>query len=154
MVPWWKRLVYSLVSLIAAVIVTCGYSGFQEIIAIPNVHSNAVGLLAFVCYTFLFSLPGWLLALPIVLVATDIQGWRFWMYFAIGSCIGPVMILGVSLYYFLTSTSFAGFAQDSFMCVYLASSISIMTALIYLLLLQRAQQRSSQKKTKSDLPLC
>jgi len=147
MVPWWKRLAYSLLSVMAAVIVTCTFSDFWESKANSNAHVSANGLLLFVCYALIFSIPGWLLALPIVFVVANFRGWRFWMYWVIGSAIGPVVILGFALYSFLKSPKSAGFSPPIEL-VYLAAAVSSLTTLIYLLLTKRAQRQRPQRTTE------
>jgi hypothetical protein len=46
---------------------------------------------------FLFALPGWLIALPFVILLKDAQKWRGWVTLLIGTCIGPSFILIWSL---------------------------------------------------------
>ena len=149
MVPWWKRLVYSLISAVIGA-ATCG-----SIIAIPQFLSNAhsrissMGLLTGVIYfdtwVVVLSVPGWLLAIPIVLLVRNIRGWRFWMYCAIGILFGPALILAVGFYSALRAPSFAGFPGDSMSVVYIAGAVSGLTGFLYLVLLRSAQNRLSAR---------
>ncbi len=45
----------------------------------------------------LFALPGWLLAMPFVLLFKDAEGRRMWLTLLIGTAIGPAFIGGWSL---------------------------------------------------------
>jgi hypothetical protein len=147
MVAWWKRLIYSLVSAVLGA-GTCGawVAGDQFV---SNAHGNlsALGLstavLFFDPWVIFLSLPGWLLAVPVVLLVRNIQGWRFWMYWGLGLLFGPAMILGISLYSTVRAPNFAGFPGNSISLVYLAGAISGLSSLIYLLLLRRGQVRAA-----------
>ena len=90
-------------------------------------------------YTFLCSLPGWLLALPIIWLVNDLKTWRFWALLALGTGIGPLLMFAVALYTALTSTGFAEFTPEAKNLVFLATAISGLTTLIYLLLLRKPQ---------------
>lgn len=142
-VRWWKRLFYSLIS----VVIGAGFCGAfvvsQQMIANPHRPFSPqawFGSIVFFDYwVVLLSLPGWLLAIPAVLLVKDLSGWRFWVYLALGSCIGPVLILGIASYFALSAPRFVGFPQNSMPTAGLAAGISCLTTLIYLLLLLRAQ---------------
>lgn len=147
MVPWWKRLIYSL----GSVIVGAGAAGAlvagREFISSSHGHVSAMGLtiagLGFDCWVVILSLPGWLLAIPVVLLVRYTYGWRFWMYWALGTCVGPALILGVALYSALRAPNLEGFPGDSMSVVYLAGAISFLSTLLYLLLLRRARIRAA-----------
>lgn len=146
MVPWWKRLIYSLVSVIFGAGISGAFVAVQESIGNSHAHLNAITLstaiLFFDSWVFLLSLPGWGLAVPIVLLVRNIRGWRFWVYWAIGVCFGPALVLAAELSTAVRSPGLAGFAGNS-MVVYLAAAISGLTTLFYLLLLRRGQMRAS-----------
>jgi hypothetical protein len=146
-IPWWKRLIYSLVSVMVGGGLTGAWIGAQQYIADSHGRISAVGLLIairmFDGWVVLLSLPGWFLACPIVLIVKNVRGWRFWMYLAIGVCFGPALILAVALYSALQAPSLAGFPGNSISVVYVAGAVSGLTTIIYLSLLRRAQTRSS-----------
>lgn len=144
MVSWWRRLLYSLASVIAAIIVICTFIQILEAFAGPKFHGIRGEFLASIVDFLFFSLPGWLLAVPLVLVTRNIGGWRFWMYWAIGSAIGPLMILGIALYSFLTSPKSSAFASGSITFAYFAAAVSSLTTFFYLLSLREAQRQSRQ----------
>jgi hypothetical protein len=45
----------------------------------------------------LFALPGWMIALPFVVLLKDAEGWRGWATLLIGTTIGPAFMLAWSL---------------------------------------------------------
>jgi hypothetical protein len=143
MVRWWKRLFYSLISVVIGAGVCGGVLVSQQMIMNPHMRFSLqawLGSIAFFDYwVVLLSLPGWLLAIPAVLLVRDLRRWRFWVYLALGSFIGPVLILGIAFYSAVRAPNFAGFPRDSMSTAYLAAGISFLTTLIYLLLLRRAQ---------------
>ena len=145
MVPWWKRLIYSLVSAVVGAGVSGACGAAQQFIANAHGHLSPMGLwtaiLFFDPWVIMLSLPGWALAVPIVLLVRNIRGWRFWMYWVIGLCLGPALILAVTLYSGPGLAAFTG--NNSMSPFYLAAAISGLTTLIYLLLLRRAQARAS-----------
>ena len=44
-----------------------------------------------------FALPGWFLALPLVIYFKNANGWRIWAILAIGTAIGPCFLLCLAL---------------------------------------------------------
>jgi hypothetical protein len=144
MVPWWKRLIYSLVSAVVGAGVSGACAAAQQFVANSHGHLSAMGLwtaiLFFDPWVIVLSLPGWVLAIPIVLLVRNIRGWRFWMYWAVGILIGPVLIMAVALY---SGPGLGGLPGGSMSLLYLATAISALTTLIYLLLLRRGQARAS-----------
>jgi hypothetical protein len=143
MVAWWKRLILSAISWLVAGAVFGAILALQNIVFNPNAHFEAAELLGGIWVVVLCSLPGWLLAIPVVLIAKDLHGWRFRVYWAIGSCIGPLLIYSVALYFFLTSPNTSSFAPEAKNVVYLATAISSLTTIIYLLLLRWAHTRAA-----------
>jgi hypothetical protein len=137
MVPWWKRLIYSLV----AVMVTASLCGaivlLSHAVKSPAQHYSATGLLGmFLFFEFLvliLAFPCWLLATPIVLIATNLRGWRFWMYWAIGSSIGPLYWFGRKLAGLDTNRKLFGGPYAEI------SVVSVLASLAYLALIRRAQ---------------
>ncbi len=144
MVPWWKRLIYSLVSAVLGAGVSGACAAAQQFITTSRGHLSAMGfwtaILFFDPWVIVVSLPGWVLAIPIVLLVKNIRGWRFWMYWAIGVCIGPALILGVALY---SGPGLAAIPGGATSLIYLAAAISGLTTLLYLLLLRRGQARAA-----------
>lgn len=152
MVPWWKRLIYSLVGAVLGAGLSGGFVAAQQFISSSHGRVSAIGLmltvLSFDVWVVALSLPAWGLAVPVVLMVRDIRGWRFWVYLGLGACFGPALILGIALYSALRAPNFAGFPGDSMSVAYMAGAISLLTTAIYLLLLRAAQMRlSAREKT-------
>ena len=146
MVPWWRRLLYSLVSVMLGAGLSGAWVAAQEFISNSHGRISAIGLstaiLFFDGWVIVLSLPGWLLATPLVLLVRNVRGWRFGVYGAIGACFGPILILAVEWYSATRGASFGGFAHDSMSAVYMAGAVSGLTTIVYLFLLRRAQARS------------
>ena len=151
MVPWWKRLVYSLVSVIAAVVL-CFAAVFAEMfLRNSSGHPLAGDFLIAVAMTILACIPGWLIAVPVVLIANDIQGWRFWLLWVVGSCIGPLLLLVFAMLAFQGSAGVSTSVPDIMDFVYLGAAVSCLSTTVYLLLL-RWSQRAMAKNRSSLQP--
>src|ERR1039457_4110364 len=89
-VAWWKRLFYSLGSVAIAGSVCGAIVVTQQLIT--NSHTRfdpriwLGSILFFDYWVVLICLPFWLLASPLVLLVTNLDRWRFWIYFAVGRC--------------------------------------------------------------------
>jgi len=150
-------LFYSLASWLIASIVSGAIFAVAEEIGLSPDHAVTVaeigaGVAATIVLVLVFSLPGWLLAIPIVLAVRNIGGWRFWMYFALGSCIGPALFLGMSVYFFLKSPSHLGSVPGPLGLYVRPAVVSSLTTLIYLLLLRWAQTVAPKKSAGSEVP--
>jgi hypothetical protein len=142
MPPWWVRLLYSFASALAAVLLTvCGHSlfGLYDKPPFAFTQSFVTALPFFLAVAF----PGWLIAIPIVLAVTNLQGWRFWALLCVGAAIGPVVIFAFGVYGHLTSprSAFAWHAVRSLSAI--AAGVSTLTTLIYLCVLKKALSRTS-----------
>ncbi|MCU1307164.1 MAG: hypothetical protein JWN45_1859 [Acidobacteriaceae bacterium] len=142
MVPWWKRLLYSLASVAIPPTITF-------FCALLWVRVGGVGdiWLGFGCYLyFVFSFLGWILAVPFALLVTDIQGWRIALWSGVGTLLGPISIKGISLL-------FPGeLSPLSVVSAAVSAVASGLAALIYLLLIRREQRRPSIMATNLSLP--
>jgi hypothetical protein len=148
MVPWWKRLLYSFMSWVIAALLSGPLFVIAELVGShPSRAITALELAASLAVitgmVFLFSLPGWLLAIPIVLAVRRVDGLRFWMYFALGIGIGPLTFLGMQLYFALASH--AAFVPGPIEFYLRPAAVSSLTTLIYLLLLRGAQAAGAKK---------
>lgn len=147
MVAWWKKLLYSLIGVVLGAGLAGAWVAAQQFVQHAHGRSSAMALVTTILFfdpwVITLSLPGWVLAIPMVLLVRNIAGWRFWMYWAIGICFGPAMILAVGFYSAARGMSFAGFPGNYASTVYLAGAVSGLSSLIYLLLLRRAQARAA-----------
>lgn len=149
MVPWWKRLSYGLLGWLIATCVAGLLASIWMFTHFPAKRSVTVSdvlsfLLLFLISALAVSVFGWLLGIPYVLLVRSSRGRRFWIYLAVGSAIGPVLVLGPLLYSFLTGSSSG---NQPITGPYLSGGISVvisgLSTLIYLLLLRRAQAEQS-----------
>jgi hypothetical protein len=138
MVPWWKRLVYSFGSVVVSGSVCGAIVLFPYFIAKPAEHHSAIALLGmFLFFEFMvlmLTFPCWLLATPIILVATDFRGWRFWMYWVIGSSLGPLYWFGRKLLGLDTTISLF---KGPFAVI---GAASVLASLMYLVVIRREQR--------------
>ena len=87
---------------------------------------------------FLFALPGWLVALPFVILIKNAEGWRAWAILITGVSIGPGLILLPGLIGAHGRFTWPGdsFALAASLCV------SFFTTISYILALRFAHRRS------------
>jgi hypothetical protein len=147
MVAWWKRVLFSLVSMVVAATVCLLCVVLQSILKShpANIHSSEVVLTIAVMIGF--CMVGWVFAVPVVLIVTNFRKGRFWLYWVLGSCVGPLLMLALSAVVFIV------FPQNStktmmspvlLPLIYLATAVSSLTSLFYLLLVRRAQTRADR----------
>src|SRR5271163_4249578 len=139
MVPWWKRLLISLMSWVAGSVLGAGVMVAEMFASDPPPMAHALDSLAAVAYLapifLLVSFIGWVVALPAVLLVTAFCRWRLWMWLGLGTCVGPVLWI---VFRVLTERGSARF-DVSAMPVEVVT-VSFLSALIYLLLVRRAQR--------------
>jgi hypothetical protein len=155
MVHWWGRLVYSLASVAAAAVLAVGllmivgslpaFGGGVRGGALRMLSAGAVS--AFIGLVFTFSLPGWLLGVPFVLAVKDLRAWRFWVWFAIGTSIGPLLMVGFVLLQVLRDPHlhFSSSLSEATFFICLATGVSSLTTLLYLLLLRWSHKQQMKK---------
>jgi drug/metabolite transporter (DMT)-like permease len=147
MVAWWRRLLFSLASVVAAVAVClAGLAAFDAVFKglKANFHSSEVGIAVGV--TIALCLVGWVITAPVVLIVRNVPGGRFWIYWVIGSCIGPVLMLGLFGAVFLLvphSPNQHWIRPELWPLVYMAATISSLASLFYLLLLRWGQGKAA-----------
>jgi drug/metabolite transporter (DMT)-like permease len=153
MVAWWKRLLFSLGSVVTAVAVCLGALIAADLLLkgkIANIHGTEVGIAVGV--TVALCLVGWVITAPLVLIVRKIPAGRFWIYWAFGSCIGPLLMLGLFAAVFLLvphSPNEHWIRPELLPLVYMAVALSSITSIFYLLLLRRAQTRAAAKLSAS-----
>ena len=141
MISWWKRLIYSLGSVLLSGNVCGAILVFPHLVGHATGHLGAAGwagmLAIFEVLVLTLTLPCWLLTTPIVLLVTKIDGWRFWIYVAIGSAIGPVYWYVRSL---IKPYASPGFIWGPYEVVTMTSYLA---AMIYLMLVRRRSEHRS-----------
>lgn len=143
MVPWWKRLFYGLISWVVATCVAGLFASIWVFTTFPAKRSISVSdvfqfWVLFLITAFAVSIFGWLLGIPYVLLVRSGRGTRFWIFLALGSGIGPVIVFSPLLYSLLAHSSLPSEHAD-YSTVAISAAVSSLAALIYLLLLRRVQ---------------
>jgi hypothetical protein len=143
MVPRWKKLAYSLTSVLFASTTLMGLSLFLPGKTEDLFETFSVGT----AVLFAVSLLGWLIASPLILIINNVSGWRFWLYMGIGSSIGPLLTYQGMILPFLRAYK-GHYSQAPALLVVLGTStlLSGLATLSYLLLLRRAQNRYAERK--------
>ena len=85
----------------------------------------------------LFTLPGWVLALPFVIYFKNADGWRTWAILAIGTAIGPCLLLGLPLLKY-GRINWQGDSAGAAMALF----IGFLTTLFYVLLLRHFTRKA------------
>jgi hypothetical protein len=148
MVAWWKRLLLSLMSLIIAAILC-----FLAVVAYSALKSHPVSfrsgeVILTVGVMVGFCIVVWIFSIPVVLIITNIRGWRFWFYWVLGSCVGPALMLALSALIFLKFPQTSNghlFNPVVIPLLYVAGGISCLTAIFYLLLLRSSQAKAERR---------
>ena len=147
MVAWWKRLIYSFVSAVVGAGISGACGAAQQVLSNAHGHLSAMAvwtaILFFDPWVIALSMPGWLLALPLVLLVRDVRAWRFWMYWIVGICFGPAIVLIVNWIANVRGFSLAGIPGGLTAAIYLAAAISGLSSLIYLVILRRGQSQAA-----------
>ncbi len=154
MVPWWKRILYSIVAAVPAILVCTAASWL--IATKGSFEASDWGLVGLI---FLSSIPGWLAGLPFVLLVKRADGPRFPMLLAGGIGIGLVTFMAEAYYVFAREfevtdfgffwselPSMTGFATK----LSLAIGIAALTSLIFLILLRRALDAAGSDGDAAD----
>jgi len=153
MVAWWKRILLSLLSVVAATVVSIVGMVLVDGLKHKQFNVRSSEVLLTIAVTVGFCLIAWVLSIPFVLLIRKIAGWRFWFYWVLGSCVGPALMLGLIFALFMTLMPHRPgdpwFMPAELSLVYLAGAISSLTSLFYLLLLRGAQKRAVVRELKS-----
>jgi hypothetical protein len=154
MVAWWKRLLFSLASMIAAAVVCLASMLLVTTLKShrANIHSSEVILTVAVMVGF--CLIGWVISIPAVLIVRNISGARFWLYWILGSSVGPLLMLLLFLAVFVVVPHgpSAQWINPAFRpLAYFAAAISSLTSLCYLWLLGWAQRRAVRLSAATTL---
>lgn len=134
MVPWWKRLIFSILSVLVGV---CVAGLASEVVASLSGHFDSARLLVSTVIFLIYSAAGWIVAAPIIISVRNYRGWRLWGWGVIGISIGPAVIVGFGLFSFLTLKSGAGFWSGMSDFLLFAALISMVSTCVYLFLVTR-----------------
>ena len=138
MVPHWKKLAYSLAS------VMVGNATLVALLFGLADKTPAQNLVSTPLVTFAGAVAGWIIAIPLILKINNVSGWRFWLYLGIGSSSGPIIVFVGLLALFIKYPTF-GHAQNTALIFVILIAIGIFAipffvgTLTYLLLLRKAR---------------
>jgi len=136
MLPWWKRVIYSFVSVIIGGSVVGAIVSFRDVLLNPASHIDPEQILVSACIVLGFSLPGWLVAAPILILVKDYNGWRLWAWGITGICIGPSLIFGLAIYQHVEYPQSGALLSDTPAFMVLACAVSALATVVYLLLVR------------------
>lgn len=141
----WKRLLYSILSILFCAILASFAASLAQLWHLPRFDLRLVFLQTSVVsvFTLVACLPGWLLALGFILTITDFHGWRFFATWALGTAIGPLVVLGFSLFLFMSTSGASTFFYPAEMA-WFAVAIACSATLLYLLLIRHSQRRAAR----------
>lgn len=154
MVAWWKRLLFSLASMVAAAVLCLAAILIESALKTHPTSFRSSEVLLTVAVLVGFCLIGWVFSIPVVLMIRNVSGGRFWFYWILGSCVGPLLMLLLFAAVFVLvpqSPSAQWFNPALRPLVYFAAALSSLTSLFYLLLLRWAQRRANRKSAASTL---
>lgn len=139
----WKRLLFSILSVILCALIASFVASIVQFWSLPHFDFRLVLLQTSVTslFTLVACLPGWLIALGFVLSVTNFSGWRFLAIWALGTAIGPLVILGVSLFFFMSTLHEGAFFYPASMA-WFSVAIASPATLLYLLLVRSSQRRA------------
>ena len=130
-----KRVLLSLGCTLLGVVTLCL---FGVVRALPYGLRYVLPLLEVLPIYTVFSLPGWLLALPFVLIFKDADGFRGWATVVIGTAIGPTFILAWVLY---ASRGDINWNADR-SALMMASVIALLTSSFYVFFLKKTTSQT------------
>ena len=115
----------------------------------PGQRANEFSLAVYFLYLVV---PGWVLALPILLSFRNASGWRLWVQALLGCALGPVFLIVVGLafdlHYSLHRTSFwPPFRYD---IMGMALAISSLSTFFYLGAVKWFEHASTASKVEND----
>lgn len=142
MVPWWKRLLFFMLSAVfAAAIVGAAWYCWWGGMRMPGEPFLLPAFAIHIVVTIFLSLHGWIIGIPIVLAIRDYSGARLWWILPVGACIGPLCIGTLDFYQYAVDTGSGSFGRQDAVNFILAGMVSALGTAIYAFLVLRAQRR-------------
>ena len=149
----WKRLLYSILSVLFCAILASFVASLVQLWHLPRFDLRLVFLQTSVVsvFTLVACLPGWLIALGFILSITNLRGWRFFATWALGTAIGPLVLLGFSLFLFMSASGARTFFYPAEMA-WFSVAIAGSSTLLYLLLVRHSQRRAAHSPATTPPP--
>jgi hypothetical protein len=146
---WNRRLLYSVISVVLTALAYSVIMAHDNAVAHPGTRFNGSAVIQTMQVVLLFSIPGWLIALPLVLLVRDFRGWRAWAWFVAGASIGPLISLGLAWrdWQVRRDADHFWFRQEG--TFLLSTPVSIMAAFMYVLLVRWLPGASSAGESRA-----
>jgi hypothetical protein len=143
MVPWWKKLLFSWIAWTSAGVCNAIWQFTSGVLIYGEPLDPRQLIYAFET-SLLFVAVVWLITIPAALLVSNPRSWRFWMYWVLGSCIGPALVIGL-----LAAIRYRSFDPAHAWWKMLISPLigSSLAAFIHLFLLRSAQTRALAAKS-------
>jgi len=89
----------------------------------------------------------WVVTLPLVLLISRFDGWRFWFLAASGTAVGPALLIALNLCIRLAAPSQAFSVVDSWKVELVVTAISLTATSLYLVTLKRSSHAYNYDRT-------
>jgi len=96
-----------------------------------------------------FCVVGWLLSLPLILRISRTDKWRFWFLLVLGTGIGPAIMFSIAICLEVIGRTSSNWDPAVKNDVYIATIISCLATLIYLLFVRRIENDGQPPITES-----
>jgi hypothetical protein len=126
----WRRIGLSFASAIVAEVLVA-----IDVAFIDGRHLLFEHIFGFLYFASILVVPGWLLALPIIL-QQRFYNLSVWLRVLIGTLIGPTIMVGIGIYGGLANSSGFGYSREAYNLLYIATGISFLASAIYLAALE------------------
>jgi hypothetical protein len=136
----WRRVWLSLASAIAAELL------IGIVLGIPGEnHLVFERIFGFVLYASILVIPGWLVALPILVIPKSTDHRPKWLSLLLGTLIGPIIIFAVGIYAAIANGTGLNYKQEAWNLVFVAALVSFLTTSIYLMAYARFVSKQKSK---------
>jgi hypothetical protein len=123
----WKRVGLSFASAIIAELVigfACGISDGKRLL-----FEHTFG---FIYFSSFLIIPGWLIALPIIVIPNKANHLPIWQLGLMGAFIGPGIMFPIGIYFAIANHTSFNYVREAWYLVGIATLVSALTTAIYL----------------------
>jgi len=96
----------------------------------------------FVYFASILVIPGWLIALPIIVIPKKADSLPIWKLAVIGTLIGPGIMFAIGIYAAIANHTGLNYKREAYYLVGLAAVVSFLTTAIYLTALELLSRRT------------
>jgi uncharacterized membrane protein len=105
-------------------------------------------IFGFIYFASFLVIPGWIIALPIVVLPKRVDDLQIWKLGLIGTSIGPGIMIAIGIYAAVASGTGLNYKHEAFNLLYLATVVSFLSTTIYLTALKVSIRDSIQSDAK------